>query len=218
MMLLRDNEQRAKSAIALIWLVLVIKIISLLSSYFEYELLHTIANGGEISDQDVNDNDTRETIIGFIYLIVYLTSTVTFIMWFRRAYFNLHMRVNHLTFSEGWAAGSWFVPIINLFRPYQIMKELYGETKEILVKKGIVVPSNFTTNILGLWWTLWIINNIFGNIVFRYSKNATTIEHLINSSIASMVSDFIGIPLSLLAIKVIKDYAKVEPLLLEIRE
>ena len=215
---LNQNVQRAKNAIILIWIVLALEIISLVSGYFQYDLLQTVANGGEISTETATANDLREQMIGIIYLIAYVISTVTFIQWFRRAYFNLHQKVTYLAYTEGWAAGSWFVPIVNLYRPYQIMKELYQETKALFIKKGIDVNSNFTTNALGWWWTLWIINSIIGQFVFRYSMKAETIDELTISTVASMIGNILGIPLALITVKVIKDYANVEILLNEIKD
>ena len=215
---LNQNVQRAKNAIILIWIVLALEIISLVSGYFQYDLLQTVANGGEISTETATANDLREQMIGIIYLIAYVISTVTFIQWFRRAYFNLHQKVTYLAYTEGWAAGSWFVPIVNLYRPYQIMKELYQETKALFIKKGIDVNSNFTTNALGWWWTLWIINSIIGQFVFRYSMKADTIDELTISTVASMIGNILGIPLALITVKVIKDYANVETLLSEIKD
>lgn len=215
---LRPNTQRAKNAITLIWIVLALEIGSLISGYFQYHLLQTVASGGEISTEEATANDTREQIIGILYLIAFVISTVTFIQWFRRAYFNLHLKVNHLSHSEGWAAGSWFVPVVSLYRPYQIMKELYQETKELLIKKGLSVNGNFTTGSLGWWWTLWIINNIIGQFVFRYATKAESIDELIISTNASIIDSIVGIPLALITIKVIKDYASIEPLLIEIKD
>lgn len=213
---LKPNGQRARNAITLIWIVLALEIVSLISGYFQYNLLQTVAKGGEISMETANANDIREQIIGILYVIAFVISGVTFIQWFRRAYFNLHTQLNYLNHSEGWAAGSWFVPVVNLYRPFQIMKELYIETIELLTKKGIHFNDSFTVSNLGWWWALWIINGIFGQFVFRYSMNAETIDQLINTTIASMATSVIGIPLALITIKVIKDYSYFEPLLNEI--
>jgi hypothetical protein len=215
---LRPNGQRAKNAITLIWIVLALEIISLISGYFQYDLLQTAASGGEISTEAATANDRREQIIGILYLITYIISGVTFIQWFRRAYYNLHLKVNYLSHTEGWAAGSWFVPFVNLYRPYQIMKELYLETKELLTKKGVNFTHDFSTTALGWWWTLWILSNIIGQFVFRYSMKAESIDELTTSTVVSMINNIIGIPLALITIKVIKDYANVETLLTEISE
>ena len=215
---LKPNGQRAKNAITLIWIVLALDIVSLISGYFQYDLLQTAANGGKISIETAIANDTREQIIGIIHFIAFVISAVTFIQWFRRAYYNLHLRVNHLSHTEGWAAGSWFVPIVNLYRPYQIMKELYQETKELLTKKGLSINENFTTGYLGWWWTLWIINGIIGRFVFNYSMKAESIDEWTIITVASMVGNVVGIPLALITVKVIKDYSKVELLLREIKD
>jgi len=215
---LRPNGERAKQAVTLIWIVLVLEIISLISGYFQYDLIQTALNGGEISTEAATANDLRERLIAIIYLIVYIISAVTFIQWFRRAYYNLHQKVKYLSYAEGWAAGSWFVPILNLFRPYQIMDELYTETKKLLSKHGLSGNVYLTSSALGWWWTLWIINGIIGQIIFRYSLNLKTIDEVATFTILNIVGNVLSIPLALIAIKVIKDYAEVEPRLHEIRD
>lgn len=212
---LKPNGQRAKNAITLIWIVLVLEVASLISGYFQYNLLQSVLNGGEVTIEEANANDTREQLISIVYLIVYIISAITFIQWFRRAYSNLHLKVSSLSFTEGWAAGGWFVPILNLFRPFQIMKELYNETRNLLLEKGFSNYEIISTKFLGWWWALWIINNLIGQFVFRYSIGAESLDSLMVTSIAGMVSNAVGIPLALVAIKVIKDYSSVEPLLTE---
>jgi hypothetical protein len=218
MEVLRPNEQRAKNAIMLIWIVLALEIVSILSGYLLYDLVQTVINGGEISEERASANDMREQVVGILYLIAYVVSAITFIQWFRRAYFNLHLKVKHLSRTEGWAAGSWFVPFANLYTPYQIMKELYQETKALLVKKEIFFKGDLATSTLGWWWALWLLNNFAGQIVFRYSLHAESLEELNTSAILSIFSNMIGIPLALLAIKVIKDYANVESLLHQVTD
>lgn len=215
---LKPNEQRAKTAVLLIWIVLALEALSLISNYFEYDLLQSFANGSEIELSAANENDLRQSIIGVAYMIAYIISAVTFIKWFRRAYFNLHTKTNKLTDTEGWAAGAWFVPIVSLYKPYQIMKEMYERTAKLLGDKLQNYEQSNTNHLLGLWWTLWIINNILGQLVFRYTKNAETIDKLMTSSIISMVSAIIGIPLAIITVRVIKQYAVMEPLLHELEE
>jgi hypothetical protein len=213
---LRSNKQRARNAIMLIWIIMGLEVVLLISGYLQYELLNQWANGGEISIDSVDANDSREQILGIVYAIAYILSAVMFIQWFRRAYYNLHQKINHLSHSEGWAAGAWFVPILNFFRPYQIMKELYNETKNILLKNGLNISKIFSTNLLALWWTLWIIGSFLGQAVSRLSRNAETIDEMTTMTMVSMASNIFGIPLALITIKVIKDYSNIEPLLNEI--
>ncbi len=207
---LKPNEQRSQNAILLIWIALAMNCISLISSYFQYDLLQTAANGGEISTEAVTSNDNREQAIGIIQLIVFALSAITFIQWFRRAYFNLHLRVNRLSHTEGWAAGCWFVPIVNLFRPYQIMKELFQETHLFLKRNEAHTTEHLSTASLGLWWTFWIINGFVGRFAFKYAMKAETIDELTRSTIAQLISNAIGIVLAIITINIIAEYSKLE--------
>jgi hypothetical protein len=210
---LKPNNQRAKTLLSLIWVVLILEIISLVSSGFQYNLLQAIYNGEEITYEAITANDIREQAVAILYLIAYIISGITFIMWFRRAYFNLHQKVKQLSFGEVWAAGCWFIPFVNLYRPFQIMKELYEETKKYIKENNSSVQISLTTKYLGLWWALWIINGVIGQILFRLSKNADTVSELITTTSLDIISGIIGVGLGFVTLKVIKDYSTIEGLL-----
>jgi hypothetical protein len=209
----RPNEQRAKIAILLIWIIIAIETVKLISDYLELQLLSKANSGLTVTMEAANANDIRQQIIAVIYLIVAIVSTVTFIQWFRRAYYNLHTQIYNLDFEEGWAAWSWFVPILNLYRPYKIMKELYHETENLLSQRVENYTPKDSAALLGVWWALWIIDSFLGQFIFRYSLRANEIDELITVSQTSILSPFISIPLSLILIRVIKDYATMETLL-----
>lgn len=205
---MKPNEQRAKTAIILIIVVMIFSVISLFSDSLEYGLL----TSSEITSEAAESNDTRQRIIAIFSLIAYIISIVTFISWFRRAYYNLHSKINNLDNSEAAAAYSWFIPIVNLYKPQNIMKEIFEET-ELFLEQNIE-KYNAPTNIskVQLWWTFWIVVNILSNIQFRMSLNADTIDELINSNIFSMVISILSIPLAIVTINVIKEYSKIETL------
>jgi hypothetical protein len=177
-----------------------------------------VQSGQEIDEVDANFNDLLVAIVALAALATFLGTVITFLRWFRRAYFNLHQRVRHLEFKEEWAVGAWFVPIINLGRPFKIMKELYVETRDLLKKNEIAMPYTISTATLGWWWAAWIIMGIADNISFRMSLKDETLIQLINGTQADMIANLIGIPAALLAIKVIGDYDRVEGLLMDVKE
>ncbi len=217
-MQLKPNHQRAKTAQLLIAMVGVVYIMMLISSYWQYGLLQDMKSGTLYSQEVLETNDLREQFLAIVFLMLYITSAVTFILWFRRAYFNLHQKINHLTHTEGWAAGSWFVPFINLYRPYQIMAELYNETAELLAKRGFKRKVKLDTTFVGIWWFLWLVSNLLANIVFRMSNSATDIDQFLNLTALDMGSDVLGIILALITIKVIKTYANAESFLIQLKD
>lgn len=91
-LLLKPNVQRATSAIVMVLIIMLLDMVSGLSSYFQLGLLHELKNGVSVTDSAIEANDTREQIIGLIYILALLTSAIFFIQWFRRAYYNLHIR------------------------------------------------------------------------------------------------------------------------------
>ncbi|TJZ51812.1 DUF4328 domain-containing protein [Sphingobacterium olei] len=210
---LRPNARRAKTAITLIWVILILDIFSFISAYLQYGLLYA----PEISEEAAEANDLRQQIIGGVYLVCFVISAVTFIKWFRRAYYNLSQVDSYVSYSSNDVAISWFLPIINLFKPYQITKELYQKTKQLLTENSIESSVKLSTSTVIAWWTLWVINSILGQIALRLARNTNTVDDLLLSTWLDMASSLIGIPLALLAIKVIRDYATVEPLLYEIQ-
>jgi len=211
--MLKPNQKRSEIAITLIWIWLIVNLISLFSSYLQYELLTQLSNGVEIANYKLEQNDSREQLLGVVTLIVSIISAVTFIQWFRRAYFNLHSLVPNLTYTEGWAAGSWFVPIIGFYRPYQIMMELYNKTTARLEESKLIDNQSYDYYYVKVWWALWIIVSIIGRVVYKYMSEAETIDKFIDYTVFSMVQSILYIPLSIFTIKVIKEYSKFENIL-----
>ncbi|HEU4716799.1 MAG TPA: DUF4328 domain-containing protein, partial [Bacteroidia bacterium] len=103
-------------------------------------------------------------IIGLVQTVAYILSIIFFIMWFRRAYNNLHlMGSQFLTFSEGWAAGAWFVPFMNLVRPFRIMREIWNET-QMLGRNPSELFTVEEPDITAWWWGTWLGGNIVSSI------------------------------------------------------
>ncbi|WP_420401584.1 DUF4328 domain-containing protein [Flagellimonas sp.] len=207
--LIKPNRQRAKWAEYLIWAILALSIFSLISSYLQHDLLLKIQEGFPVSDHQLEMNDLREGIVGILTIILYVISVITFIRWFRRAYFNLHSRSANPTYDEGWAAGAWFVPILNLFRPYKIMEEL-DEKMSYLIKQRTEEEVKSNKPLIGAWWALWILGGIIGKYIAKAGLKAETLEEYISSTNADMLGIIFDIPLSLLAIFVIRTVSKKE--------
>ena len=213
--MLRPNEARAKYAIVMLFVILFLDVVSGYSSYLQLGLLNDLNEGIFVPDDVLTANDLRERIIGVLYSIAMLVSAVFFIQWFRRAYYNLQVRTGNCEHGEGWAAGSWFVPIISLFRPLHIMKEMDTKTSRLIGSTtGKVVETNGV--VIGFWWALWILNNYLGNYVLKMAFREETIENYISSTTVEMINSFVGVPLALLAYFVVKNYAQKEANLLQL--
>lgn len=206
-----DNSKRAKIVMIIFWILTGLTVIGIVSGYFELEILKNAQQGEFISDEEANASDIRQMIIGLLQTGLYIASIVVFLNWFRRAYGNLHrIGITYLKHKESMAVWSWFIPIIFLFRPVQIMNEIWTETQEKIKK----YDSNYNLKsrglIIGLWWTLFIISNFIGRYVLKTAFKDETIEQLIEGSQAILVSDIMQIPEALLVLLIVFQLSKME--------
>jgi hypothetical protein len=136
---------------------------------------------------------------------------VRFIRWFRRAYNNLHLIYSDLKYSEGWAAASWFVPILFFYRPYIIMKELFYKTREFLINNNLHISQKENRIQLNIWWFLWVLATIIGIVDFVLGLNIIVFfDELLVSSISGIFMSLFLIPADYLTIKLIRKYSKME--------
>ncbi|MCT4639311.1 MAG: DUF4328 domain-containing protein [Bacteroidales bacterium] len=212
---LRPNADRAKNAIILIIMVLSIQVIEFFINIINYNLYSRIAEEGVYTMAETVNSDFLVAVISLLLFTVYITSTVVFLMWFRRAYYNLKHLGMRRAHDDGWAVAAWFVPIMNLFRPYQIMRELY-ETSDLYIKARDEnhKPNDFI--FVGWWWALWIISIIYSRVSTKVYLKAETAEDYMNSATIDIIGIIVSVPLALCTIKVIKDYKKIEDKITEI--
>jgi hypothetical protein len=210
---MRPNANRAKLAITFIWIVMGFQIVSTISSFFQYLLLKDVAEGNSITPEAANSNDVRQAIVLILFSILYIFSVIFFIQWFRRAYFNQEVKFKSMASTNGWTSGAWFVPILNLFKPFQLMQEMYENAEDYLLEKKLIDEKKSRKLIIGWWWGLWIGTGVISRISSSFQNSADDIGELIGSTLFSMFIIVIFIPLSILTVKTIQNYNEMELIL-----
>lgn len=71
---LKPNGQRAKNAMVILWILLGMEVLSLISHYFQYNLLQRVTNGAQVTTIEAGANDARELIISIAYIVTYIIS------------------------------------------------------------------------------------------------------------------------------------------------
>jgi uncharacterized protein DUF4328 len=177
---------------------IVISVVAIVSGAFELQMLQDFQAGTFDGDEDFSDaadaNDLRQGIIGVLQGLIILSSGVVILMWIYRANFNARrLGAVGMEFSPVWAVGWYFVPFANLWKPYQAMKEIW---------KASASPERWEDEdrswLLPVWWTVWIISNIFDNVAFRMAfRDDPSLDQLIDASGVMLISDILDIPLAL---------------------
>lgn len=215
---LKDNSKRARILISVFWLICGLNIIAIISGYFEIKLLESMQSGTSVSSSEADMNDLRQAIIGMTQFAAFILCVVVFLNWFRRAYGNLHRIAPHVPeHSEKTAVWSFFVPILNLFRPYTIMKEIWLKSQRQILERKEDFIVNTSTALIGLWWALYLVSSFVSNFAGRSVLRAETVDDYLLSSQAYFISDIIEIPAALTAILVVWKVSAIETTLFKIQ-
>lgn len=95
-------------------------------------------------------------LVFLLQLGVLIGAAVAFLDWLYQSRINLRaMGVRRLDYTRGWALGAFAVPLLNLIRPYQVVREVWKASDPITIdpfgwKRNRVSP------ILPLWWLTFL--------------------------------------------------------------
>lgn len=195
------NQERARWVVIIFYINILLTLVFAATQWWQAGFIQS-------DEFTVEDGMQSGLIIGgsaIGFLISLIVCAVVFIRWFRRAYANLH-RLNDdtltLSHTEGWAAGAWFVPFMNLVRPYTIMKEIWNETQSAI--PGKVEREGYQpTTLIGWWWACWISYNILTNIASRMGGEAT-VEDIAFGLKAGAIGELLSVPAALLAVRMVQ--------------
>lgn len=192
---IKDPRGLTKVLVGMLWIGIVLDVIAIASSFLQVQLLSST-----FTDAQAEENDAREGLVGVVQLGLYLVTAITFLTWTHRAYRNSQGFASQpLRFSPGWAVGSFFVPFLNLVRPYQCMKEIWqvsqNPTNHSSVSASVLLRS---------WWFLWLVGGFLGQIEFRLAASSTSVDALRSLTVFSIFTALISLVLTLVVILLLK--------------
>lgn len=149
-----------------------------------------------ISNSLVFSNDLRAigfSLLSTISLLGTIGGSILLIMWYLSVYKNLQkMDEVKAEFSENtsWVAVMWFVPIANMFAPYQLFKKIWLNI-QIAANPNEVIQSKMWLNIQNaansseiiqpkilFWWLLLILDGIIIQLFARSSQLTDALTEL----------------------------------------
>lgn len=187
----------------LLWLGILVDLIAILSGLSEIWLLSDIESGNHAYDlaAAADRNDTRQWAIGIVQLVIWLAQAVIILVWIRLANRNARaLGARNMEFTPGWAIGWYFIPIANLWKPYQAMAEIWRASSGSPDWK-----TGSTSAALTGWWFAWLAANVLGRLSFQLMMKAEAIGEIKNASIATAAADVASIVLSILFLDIIRE-------------
>lgn len=148
-------QNRGRATLAIVALAIAIAVDGVHGAFYA----KLLSDWGTIEDGDAYQRVEQALLLGG--LAAQLFAGITFLAWFRRAYGNAHAVGLRGRFPLFWSIGSWFVPLLNLVRPAQIMHEMWRDAGPARVG---------TTAIPSLWWTCWLLHSFGAGIGSRMTS------------------------------------------------
>ena len=141
-------------------------------------MLQKMAAGTTVPHEEIAASDWRQQVIGGTQLVLILMAFVALIFWAHRAYGNLHRvhktpRPRHAEGAAGWG---WFVPIMNLWYPYQVLKDLWILTQRY-AQPDEAPRYERDNGLIGGWWALRIFT-IFASRGIRAPADGDTMAQI----------------------------------------
>jgi len=202
----KDPTELTKWTKRALYAYVMVVVIAIISSALEAQLLSDFKNGVYTSEKlavaAAEANDDRQGKIGIVQLILFLVSGILSLKWIYRANFNARgLGAINMVFTPGWAIGWYFIPIANLWKPYQAMKEIWKASNN--TQNWNIWSAKSVSSLLPWWWFFWLSSGIIGNAAFRMTLRANEIDELLTANAVAQLSNISGIFLSLIFIGIL---------------
>jgi hypothetical protein len=198
---------RARWTIALLAVWILLDVVALLSELAQAGLVSRSLSGVPITKAEAASNDSRQQFIAILQLTVYVVTAVAFLLWFSRSYSNVAaLSPIPRSFSPAWAVGSFFIPLLNLVRPFRITRELWHLSDPDVTGASAADPRRWKTPpVLGWWWGVWLLSGGLGQVALTFSRRAGSPQEFLTASYIVIAANAAWIAAAALAIAVVKD-------------
>jgi hypothetical protein len=181
--------KRGRIVRALLLVCLALDVAGIVTGAAQWALLARAASPGGITDAEANANDLIYGAVGVTQAGAFVACAIAWLVWMHRSYANLALLGDGRSDqTPGWAVGYWFIPIVNLWKPYQLTLEMWR--RNATGNRGNVgpVPALFVC-----WWALWIAQGVLGRVFMSLARNAETIPALQTMIVVGVFKDCVGI-------------------------
>jgi len=181
----------------LLWISVLVACIALVDDVAEFAQVQF----GQLSPDQVANNDPIQGIIGLLQSGLGIVTGITFLKWIYRAYKNIQgFGTEGLRFSPGWAVGYYFIPILSLIRPVQVMSEIWRASDD---------PKNWRQRpgswLIATWWTLFLIYTGVTQISLEIALQASTNDQWTLAAVLAILGDLFSIPLSIATLRLVTE-------------
>lgn len=160
-------------------------------------------------------------LVAFVNLVIVIVIGIVTLIWFYRANKNIHSFNAKDVSSPRMAVIWWFIPIANIWKPYQVAQQIWkASDPQIVLSNGTEWKKSPSSNTIKIWWLLGILSILVSvslqfffptasaQFLFEhtYEEGESTIFN--EQQLQIVVSSIIGIISSIFFIRMIKQVSR----------
>jgi hypothetical protein len=189
----RSTHDLSRWTTGLLWMTAIAAMAAVIANFAEQRLYQRLIDHRYVSLAEAHASDDRQAVISLVQGGLVLATAVFFILWLRRSYANLDALGGRRRYSVRWAIWCWFVPLMSLWRPKQIVNDLLAGD-----------PRAPTRTLVNWWWATFLVSNWVAGSGARLLFEGTDPQQLHDAAIARVVANLIEVPAAILAVLVVR--------------
>jgi hypothetical protein len=191
----------------LLWIGVAVACVALVDDVVEFVQVQI----GRVAPDQLTENDPIQAVVGLLQSGLGVVTAITFLKWVYRAYKNIQgFGAEGLRFSPGWAVGYYFIPILSLIRPMQVMSEIWRASYD---------PRNWLRSrsswLIATWWTLFLVYSVVTQVSLQLGLQASTNDQWTLAAVFAILGDFFSVPLSIVVLRLVTEIYKRQKQLVE---
>lgn len=174
----------------------------------DLELAGKIGRGEQITEREVARQRVQWSSVFWSQLAIVVLSGIVFLRWFHRAYCNvaqLSLRgTNHAT---KWAVWGWFVPFLNLYRPYAIAREMWDKCISAGTSTQVAAVATTNGSIVTFWWVSFVLAGALDRAAYQISARSESLDAALLADYTLLASDIVSIFAAFIAMSFVRELA-----------
>jgi Domain of unknown function (DUF4328) len=184
----------------LLWIGVAVTCVALVDDVVEFVEVQI----GHVTPDQLTSSDPIQGVIGLLQTGLGVVTAITFLKWVYRAYKNVQgFGAEGLRFSPGWAIGYYFIPILSLIRPVQVMSEIWRASYD---------PRNWPRSrgswLIATWWSLFLLYSGVTQVSLQLGMQASTNDQWTLAAVFAILGDFFSLPLSIIVLRLVTEIYK----------
>jgi hypothetical protein len=204
--------RRSRAARASLWGVVLTDAIAIPTGIVYARYLQSINPTAVIEELELVASELLDALVSLTQLAALIVAAVCFIRWFHLAHLNLRILSDKPIENDSrWTIWGFFVPILNLIRPQQLMREIWTISSDRWREASFrVVGLTRPTDLVNLWWGFFVLTSLIGNAVGRASLKATTAQETLWAAWSTIFANAFDMVAALVALALVRSVTQLQ--------